>query len=124
MRMCNMYTAPEAAKKLGVTNFTVYQLINEGKLKATNICNGTKYRRFTIREDDLEECRINYTKRGRRNVKKEEPKKQSPIKVTKPKAVVPKSDVIKIHEAKKELEVLKNDLMDILIRIEEIENNL
>ena len=121
MGYCSILTAPEAAKKLGVSNFTVYQLIKDGTLKATDISNGKKYKRHKIREDELDIVKSGYKSHGLRNA--ESYGKKPTTKVQKPKAVY-KSPVVKNHDAKKELAALKEELFNILVKIEEIETKL
>jgi len=107
--MYDIFTPAEAAKRLGVTKENIYNLIKDGTLKATNVGNGNVNARWKIREEDL--AAITYTKYKVRHNK------------------VVKTEIIEVVEepeldVKAELSKLKNDLLDILVRIEDLEQKL
>ena len=107
--MYDIFTPAEAAKRLGVTRQNIYNLIKDGTLKATNVGCGTYSPRWRIKEEDL--ATITYTKYKVRHDK------------------IIKTEIIEIVEepeldTKAELSKLKNDLLEILCRIEDLEQKL
>ena len=97
----DIFTPGEIAKRLNVTPQTVYNLIRDGELKATNIGGGHRKPIWRIKEEDFQE--MVYVKHHIRNKK------------------VVKTEIVEIVEeprvevnVKAELESLKNDLLDIL----------
>ena len=108
----DVLTVAEAAKKIGVTTWTMYALIHEGTIKAYNVGFGTDKPRWRIREEDLIEA--DYTKYARKKTEKKPVEKKK-----RPKAVVKKT-----IDARAELASLKEDLLNIVLRIEELENKL
>ena len=105
----DIFTPLEAAQRLGITRENVYNLIKDGTLKATNIGGGHSQPRWRIREEDL--MSMTYTKYKVRHNK------------------VVSTETVQIEEVpefdvKAEIGKLKEDLLDILCRIEELEQKL
>ena len=105
----DIFTPGEVAKRLNVTTQTIYNLIKDGTLPASNIGGGHSKPIYRIKEEDF--VNMVYTKHQVRHGK------------------VVKTEIIEIEEepeldVKSELSKLKNDLLDILCRMEELEQKL
>ena len=105
----DIFTPQEVAKRLGITRTNVYNLIKDGTLKATNVGNGSGLPRWRINEEDL--ANMTYTKYHVRHNK------------------VTKVEIVEVQEepevdVKEEVTKLKNDLLEILLRLEDLEQKL
>ena len=108
----DIFTPGEVAKRLNVTPQTVYNLIRDGPLNATNIGGGHRRPIWRIKEEDFRS--MQYTKYHIRNNKVD---KVEIIEVVEE----PKENAV---DLKAELSSLKEDLLSIVLRIEELENKI
>ena len=105
----DIFTPGEVAKRLNVTTQTIYNLIKDGTLPASNIGGGHSKPIYRIKEEDF--VNMVYTKHQVRHGK-----------VVKTEI----TEVIEIPEVdvKEEIRALKEDLLTFLLRLEELEQKL